>query len=68
MKMDKVAGSGNDNFYTPPYAIKPILAYAPPQLTVWCPFEQTAISSIWNLMKNYCEIAKERIDKAIDAR
>lgn len=68
MKMDKVAGSGNDNFYTPPYAIKPILAYAPPQLTVWCPFEQTAISSIWNLMKNYFEIAKERIDKAIDAR
>lgn len=30
MKMDKVAGSGNDNFYTPPYAVKPILAYAPP--------------------------------------
>lgn len=32
MKMDKVAGSGNDNFYTPPYAIKPILAYAPPPI------------------------------------
>ena len=30
MKMDKVAGSGNDNFYAPPYAVKPILAYAPP--------------------------------------
>ena len=30
MKMDKVAGSGNDNFYTPPYAIEPILAYALP--------------------------------------
>lgn len=30
MKMDKVAGSGNDNFYTPPYAVKPILTYAPP--------------------------------------
>lgn len=29
MKMDKVAGSGNDNFYTPPYVVKPILAYAP---------------------------------------
>ena len=25
MKMDKVAGLGNDNFYTPPYAIKPIM-------------------------------------------
>ena len=25
MKMDKVAGSGNDEFYTPKYAIEPIL-------------------------------------------
>ena len=24
MKMDKVAGSGNDKFYTPEYAITPI--------------------------------------------
>lgn len=30
MKMDKVAGSGNDEYMTPPYAIKPILAYTPP--------------------------------------
>lgn len=27
MKMDKVAGSGNDEFYTPKYAIVPILEY-----------------------------------------
>lgn len=39
MKMDKVAGSGNDNFFTPPYAVKPILAYVPLQMTVWCPFD-----------------------------
>lgn len=30
MKMDKVAGSGNDEFYTPVYAVKPILKYLPP--------------------------------------
>ena len=32
MKMDKVAGSGNDEFYTPRYAIEPIMRYidAPP--------------------------------------
>lgn len=30
MKMDKVAGSGNDEFYTPKYAIMPILKYLPP--------------------------------------
>lgn len=33
MKMDKVAGSGNDEFYTPNYAITPIMKYvAPPPL------------------------------------
>ena len=31
MKMDKVAGSGNDEFYTPEYAITPLYKYlAPP--------------------------------------
>lgn len=27
MKMDKIAGSGNDEFYTPQYAIEPLLKY-----------------------------------------
>lgn len=39
MKMDKLAGSGNDEFYTPYYAIKPILKYIKPKSTVWCPFD-----------------------------
>lgn len=30
MKLDKVANSGNDEFYTPPYAIEPLLKYLPP--------------------------------------
>lgn len=32
LKMDKVAGSGNDEFYTPDYAITPLEKYllAPP--------------------------------------
>lgn len=29
MKMDKVANSGNDEFYTPLYAIEPIIKYIP---------------------------------------
>ena len=40
MKMDQVAGSGNDEFYTPSYAITPIMKYLPPPPTViWCPFD-----------------------------
>lgn len=39
MKMDKVAGSGNDEFYTPLYAIKPIEKYIKPNSKIWCPFD-----------------------------
>ena len=39
MKMDKVAGSGNDEYYTPIYAIAPILKYIPKGSRVWCPFD-----------------------------
>ena len=37
--MDKVAGSGNDEFYTPRYAIEPILKYIDKDSVVWCPFD-----------------------------
>lgn len=39
MKMDVVAGSGNDEFYTPRYAVEPILKYIPTGSKVWCPFD-----------------------------
>ena len=39
MKMDKVANSGNDEFYTPLYAIEPIAKYVKPNSTIWCPFD-----------------------------
>ena len=37
--MDKVAGSGNDEFYTPLYAVEPITEYIKPVSTIWCPFD-----------------------------
>jgi len=39
MLMDKVASSKNDEFYTPEYAIKPILKYIKPNSLIWCPFD-----------------------------
>lgn len=39
MKMDKVAGSGYDEFYTPEYAVKPIMKYIKPNSRIWCPFD-----------------------------
>lgn len=37
--MDQVANSGNDEFYTPSYAIEPLLKYLPERSKVWCPFD-----------------------------
>jgi hypothetical protein len=39
MKMDKVANSKNDEFYTPEYAVKPILKYLKPKSVILCPFD-----------------------------
>jgi len=39
MKMDKVAGSGFDDFFTPKYAITPLLKYLKNNSTIWCPFD-----------------------------
>ncbi|WP_188069003.1 sugar-phospahte nucleotidyltransferase [Brevibacillus brevis] len=40
MKLDQVANSGNDEFYTPEYAIKPLFNYIKPNSTIWCPFDE----------------------------
>ena len=40
MKMDIVASSGNDEFYTPLYAIEPIKKYIKIRgASIWCPFD-----------------------------
>ena len=39
MKLDLVASSQNDEFYTPPYAIKPLLKYLKPKSKIWCCFD-----------------------------
>lgn len=39
MKLDIVANSKNDEFYTPIYAIKPITKYIKPNSIIWCPFD-----------------------------
>ena len=37
--MNIIAGSGKDQFYTPAYAIEPILGFLKPNSKVWCPFD-----------------------------
>lgn len=61
MKMDKVAGSGNDEFYTPKYAISPLLKYINHNTKVWCPFD-TEESIIVKELKNHgCDVTNSHI-------
>lgn len=64
--MDKVANSGNDEFYTPDYAITPILKYIKPNSTIWCPFD-TAKSNYVKLFKaNGFNVINTHIEMGID--
>lgn len=51
MKLDILANSGNDEFYTPLYAIEPILKYIKPNSTIWCPFDTEESLFVKELIK-----------------
>lgn len=66
MKMDKVANSGNDEFYTPKYAIKPIIKYVNQGTKVWCPFD-TDESLFVKLLKDAgCEVRHTHLSNSED--
>lgn len=51
MRMDKLASSQNDEFYTPEYAVYPLLDHIPSDgPVVWCPFD-TPNSSIVRMLE-----------------
>ena len=61
MKLDKVASSKNDEFYTPIYAINPILKYVPADSVVWCPFDQEKSLFVSELHKHGCNVIHTHI-------
>lgn len=63
MKMDKVAGSGNDEFYTPEYAIRPILKYIEKGSTVWCPFDTEKSNFYKMLLEHGCKVILSHISE-----
>lgn len=66
MKMDKVAGSGNDEFYTPVYAIKPILKYIKCSSTIWCPFDTADSNFVKELVKEGHKVIATHIENGDD--
>lgn len=54
MKMDIVAGSGNDEFFTPTYAVKPLLKYLKPASRIWCPFDTSESNFVKARRRSFC--------------
>ena len=66
MRMDKLAGSGNDEFYTPRYAVLPILEYIPQGSVVWCPFDDSRSEFVKILKKSGYEVVSSHINEGKD--
>ena len=66
MKMDKVAGSGNDEFYTPRYAIRPIMKYVKPDSVIWCPFDTEDSNFVKMLKEAGHKVIATHIDQEQD--
>lgn len=66
MKMDKVANSGNDEFYTPDYAITPILKYLKPNSTIWCPFDTDKSNYVKLFKTNGFNVINTHLEMGID--
>lgn len=60
--MDKVANSGNDEFYTPLYAVEPLLKYIPVGAKVWCPFDTDRSLIVSALDDHGCEVTYSHIN------
>lgn len=66
MKLDKVANSGNDEFYTPKYAIMPILKYVPIGSIVWCPFDTNDSLIVKMFIEHGCKVIATHISNGED--
>lgn len=66
MKLDLVAGSQNDEFFTPRSAVLPLLPYIKQGSIVWCPFDQEHSWFVRVLSENGHEVRFSHIDDGID--
>lgn len=68
MKLDKVANSGNDEFYTPKYAILPIIKYLKSNKfkTIWCPFDTKESLFVKLLSQNGFDVIATHLDDGGD--
>ena len=68
MKMDKVAGSGNDEFYTPYYAIEPLIKYLKDKQfkKIICPFDTKESRIYKKLIQEGFDVTQSHLDEGAD--
>lgn len=66
MKMDKIAGSGNDEFYTPEYAINPLLEFIPKGSRIWSPFDTEESLIVNRLRRHDCDVTATHLESGHD--
>jgi hypothetical protein len=66
MKLDKIANSKNDEFYTPNYAIYPILKYLDNKKNIWCPFDTEKSNFVKILKENNKNVIYTHIEQNQD--
>lgn len=66
MKLDIVASSGNDEFYTPEYAILPLIKYLKHGAHIWCPFDTEDSLFVQVLTKAGFHVTHSHIKDGLD--
>lgn len=68
MKMDQVANSKNDEFYTPEYAVRPIAKHLRLRgyKSVWCPFDNERSNFVGTLRREGFDVSFSHIESGGD--
>ena len=65
MKLDEITIK-KDEYYTPEYAIKPILKYIPNTATIWCPFDTPDSNYVKMLLARGNKVIMSHLDSGGD--
>lgn len=66
MIVSKIANSHNDEYYTPEYAITPLLKYLKPDSLIWCPFDRDESNFVKVFRENGFRVVNTHIDNGGD--
>lgn len=66
MIVGKIANSHNDEYYTPEYAITPLLKYLKPNSRIWCPFDRDESLFVRVFRENGFHVVNTHIDYGRD--